>query len=350
MRKFILGIVLILTVLFIYFRLSELENIAGTLQKSNWVFLSIALFFECLWLYNLSTTFGALYRLLGLKEGRLQLFLMTTAANFVNVVTPSGGIGGVAVFIDSAKKRNLSPGRVMVVGALYVLYDYAALLFILLLYFIVLIRHNTKDASQLAASSILLILAIGMAILLYLGYKSASQLGQILAWLAHQVNGFLRFFIHRDFLSEENAHLFAREISEGITLIRGKRKELVWPFLFSLNNKALLICIMAFTFLTAGTPFTVVSVVGGVSIANLFLIVSPTPSGVGVVEGMLPIALNMLTVPWGASILVTLIYRAITFWLPLLVGIIAFRILGKAGGVSHDKVNFEARETPRKDI
>jgi uncharacterized protein (TIRG00374 family) len=328
MRKFIVALVLLLTIVFIFLRLSELQNIADTLQKSNWVFLSIALLFESLWLYNLSTTFGALYHLMGLKEGRLQLFLMTTAANFVNVVAPSAGIGGVAIFMDSAKQRNLSPGKVMVVGALYVLYDYAALLCILVLGFVVLIRRNTLEASELIASAILLVLAFAMAALLYLGYKSAEQLGSVLVWLSRMINRLIRFFIHRDYLSEENARLFAREVAEGILLIRGKRKDLVWPFLFSLNNKALLVCVMAFTFLTVGTPFTVGTVVSGVSIANLFLIVSPTPSGVGIVEGILPFALNMLRVPWGASVLITLIYRAVTFWLPLLVGVVTFRIIG----------------------
>jgi uncharacterized protein (TIRG00374 family) len=330
MRKFIVALVLLLAVVFIFLRLSELQNIAETLQKSNWVFLSIALLFECLWLYNLTTTFGALYHLVELKEGRLQLFLMTTAANFVNVITTTAGIGGMAVFLDSAKRRNLSTGGVMVVGALYVLYDYAALLCLLALGFIILIRRNSLQTSELVASAILLVLVFNMAALLYLGYKSAEQLGKVLAWLSRLVNRLVRPFIHRDFLKEENAHLFAREVAEGILLIRGKRKELVWPFLFSLNNKALLVCVMVFTFLTVGTPFTVGSVVGGVSIASLFLIVSPTPSGVGIVEGILPFALNMFRVPWGDAVLITLIYRVVTFWFPLLVGVVTFRFLGNS--------------------
>jgi uncharacterized membrane protein YbhN (UPF0104 family) len=51
---------------------------------------------------------------------------------------------------------------------------------------------------------------------------------------------------------------------------------------------------------------------------------------VGIVEGILPFALNMLRVPLGASVLITLIYRAVTFWLPLLVGGVTFRILGNS--------------------
>jgi hypothetical protein len=67
--------------------------------------------------------------------------------------------------------------------------------------------------------------------------------------------------------------------------------------------------------------------VGGFSIGYLFLVVSPTPSGLGVVEGMLALALNTLRVKWEAAVLITLTYRAVTFWFPLGVGAIAFRTL-----------------------
>jgi hypothetical protein len=91
--------------------------------------------------------------------------------------------------MDSARRRNLSTGRVMVVGALFVLYDYAGLLCILALGFIVLIRRNSLGTGELVASAILLVLAFAMAGLLYLGYISARQLGIVLAWLSRLVNG-----------------------------------------------------------------------------------------------------------------------------------------------------------------
>jgi uncharacterized protein (TIRG00374 family) len=67
--------------------------------------------------------------------------------------------------------------------------------------------------------------------------------------------------------------------------------------------------------------------VGGFSIGYLFLIVSPTPSGIGIVEGMLTVALNTLRVKLDAAVLITMAYRAFTFWFPLAVGGVAFRIL-----------------------
>jgi uncharacterized protein (TIRG00374 family) len=327
MRKIVIVIVLFLGIALILLSFSELKNISETLKHSNWRFLAVALFFECLWLYNVAITFGVLYRLVGLQEEKKRLFLVSTAALFVNVIAPTAGIGGIAVFLDDAKRRNHSSGRVTVVGALFVLFDYVAFLCVLAMGWVVLIRRNNLNAGEITASLILLGLAIGFAVLIYLGYRSATVLGNALAWMGHLVNRILHPFIHREYLSEGRAHEFAAEMAEGLSTIRGKKRNLIWPLLFALNSKALLICVLAFTFLAFGTPFTVGTLVGGFSIGYLFLIVSPTPSGLGIVEGVLTVALNTLRVKLDAAVLITLAYRALTFWFPLAVGGVAFRLL-----------------------
>jgi hypothetical protein len=55
----------------------------------------------------------------------------------------------------------------------------------------------------------------------------------------------------------------------------------------------------------------------GSAIAYLFLVISPTPAGIGIVEGIMPLALSSLNVPWSQAIIVTLAYRGVTFWFPL---------------------------------
>lgn len=328
MRKIIFALVFLVAIVFVILRFSELKNILDTLKHSDMRFLIVAVLVELVWLFNSATVYAFLFRLVGLKEKTPHLVLVATAANFVNVIAPSVGIGGMAVFLDDATRQNHPTGRVTVVGVLYILFDYLAFFCVLALGFIVLIRRNNLNAGEITAAAILLLIAAAVAFLLYMGYKSAERLGKTLAWLARLVNRFTRPFLHHDYLQEERAHYFAVEVAEGISMLRGKRKELLWPFLFSLNNFVLLICVLVFTFLAWGTPFTVGTVVGGFAIAYLFLIVSPTPSGLGVVEGAMTIALNTLRVQWEAAVLITLTYRFITFWLPLAIGAVAFRILG----------------------
>ena len=342
MRKIFIALVLFLAVAFVFLRFSELKNIINTLHHSNYRFLIAAVVIECIWFYNSATDYAVLYRLMGLKEKATHLILVATAANFVNVVTPTAGIGGMAVFMDDARRQEQPTGRVTVVGVSYVLFDYLAFFCVLTLGFIVLVRRNNLNAGELTAAAILLVIAGGVAFLLYLGYKSAEQLGYALSWMARVINRALRPFIHHDYLQEQRAHLFADEVAEGIAMLRGKRKELLWPFLFALNNFALLICVLAFTFLALGTPFTVGTLVGGFAIGYLFLIVSPTPSGLGIVEGVMTIALASLRVQLEAAALITLTYRFITFWFPLAVGAVAFRLLGnKKNPLSREKQSGE---------
>ena len=328
MRKIIVALILLLAIVFAFLRFSELKDFLNTLHHSNYRFLIAALIVELIWMFNSATDYGSIYRLVGLKERTSHLVLVATAANFVNVVAPSGGIGGMAVFLDDANRQNHASGRVTVVGVLYILFDYLAFFCVLTLGFIVLIRRNNLNPGELTAAAILLIIAGAVAFLLYLGYKSTERLGKALARLAQPVNRILRPFIHRDYIPAERPFTFATEVGEGIAMLRGKRQELLWPFLFALNNFALLICVLAFTFLALGTPFTVGTLVGGFAIGYLFLIVSPTPSGLGVVEGAMTIALNTLRVDMAAALLITLTYRFITFWFPLAVGAVAFRVLG----------------------
>ena len=85
--------------------------------------------------------------------------------------------------------------------------------------------------------------------------------------------------------------------------------------------------ILALTFMAFGVPFSIGTIVAGFASAYLFLIVSPTPYGIGIVETLLPVALTSLSVAWEDAVIITLMYRGITFWVPLVLGGISFRLL-----------------------
>ncbi len=146
--------------------------------------------------------------------------------------------------------------------------------------------------------------------------------------MARLVNRIAAPFIHRDYLSEARAYAFANEMATDLrSLPEQSGSLLVKPLLFAFANKALMMGVLAACFISFNVPFTADTIIGGFSISYLFLIVSPTPSGIGIVEGVMPLALSSLRVPWSQAIIITLAYRGITFWFPLGVGAIAFRIL-----------------------
>ncbi len=330
MRNLIIAIVLLLGLVFVFLNLAEVQEIVTTLQRGDWRYILLALGVQAVWLLNLAASFRAVYRSLRIEETLARLYLMVSAANFVNVVAPSGGVGGLAIFISEGRRRGHSTARVAIAGGLVVFFDYVGFLSVLALGLIVQFRRNNLIITELVASGVLMVIATVLGVLIYLGMFSGQAMGKMLAWMARQVNRFLLLFLQREYLSEKRAYEFAHEASSGLRELRHNPESLLLPAALSLTNKALLILILFLVFMAFKVPFSVGTLIAGFSIGYLFLIVSPTPAGIGFVEGALTLGLNSLNVSLGNATIVALAYRGITFWVPLLFGMLAFRWLGRA--------------------
>ena len=327
MRKFLVLLVFFLGVIFIIFSFSELEHTLATLQRGNLWYILLALMIQIGWFFLVGITYRSLYRLLGMGESIMNLTKVAAAATFVNVVMPTAGVGGIAIFVNAARKNGHSTGKVTLAAALFVLFDYAAFLAVLALGWVVLIRRNDLNAGEITASLILLSIASILAFTLYLGFRSEKAMGAFLARMARLVNAILRPILRRNYLREERAHEFAREMADGLSSLPDRPRGLLKPLFLAFLNKGLMICILLCAFLAFQVPFSAGTIVGGFAMGYLFMIVSPTPAGIGIVEGALPLALRSLRVVWSQAVVITIIYRAMTFWVPLGVGAIAFRNL-----------------------
>jgi len=327
MQKFILFIVFFLAILVVVFSFAELESIWQTLQRVQVRFLLLGILIQLLWVLNDATEYRELYKLMEIDEKLQRLVFLCSAASFVNVVTPSGGMGGIAIFLQNAVKRNHSRGQVAATSALYLFLDYTAFVTVLIIGLGILFQRNNLNIGEVTASLLMFTLMIGLGILIYIGSRSAERLGKILAQLVRLINRLVRLVKKEDYLSEARARVFAADMAEGLGVLHGDARGLARPLLHAFINKALLICVMMMAFLNFHVAFDAGTIIAGFSMAYLFLIISPTPAGIGVVEGFLPLALSSLGVAWSEAVIVSLTYRAVTFWLPLLLGGFSFRLV-----------------------
>ena len=331
MKKLLIIIVVFLGIAVVALSFGELETIVRTLQKSHLRFFVLTILVQFVWFITLGRMYQSIYHLLGVDEPTLTLSRIATAANFINVVAPTGGMGGIALFAAEARRRGHPAGKVTVAAALFLLLDLAAFLCVLSLGLIVLVRRNNLLASEITASFFLLCVAIASGSVLYLGYRSEQKLGDLLAKMARFINRLVRLFRKEAYLSETRAHAFAHEISDGLTGVTERPSSLVRPVMWGILNKTLLMGVLLCSFLSFEVPFSAGTIIAGFSIAYLFLVVSPTPSGIGIVEGLMPIALSSLRVDWSQAVVITLAYRTVTFWVPFGIGAWAFRTLHTSG-------------------
>ncbi len=109
MRRFLIALVLLLGLVFAVSRLTEVSDVLRTLRKGDWRWLALAVAVQAAWLLNVAASFRAIYRLLGVEEQIRRLVPLAAAANFVNVVAPAMGMGGMAVFVMDGRRRDLPP-------------------------------------------------------------------------------------------------------------------------------------------------------------------------------------------------------------------------------------------------
>ena len=332
MRRLLMAGVVLLGLALIWSQLAQVQLILDTLQRGNLLWLLLAVAAQQLWLFNTTLTYRAIYRLLDMRVSSRRLLPLVVTSNFVNVATPSAGMGGMAIFISDARRQNLSTPRVTIAGVLFILFDYFGFLCVLALGLLVLFRRGSLNPAEIAAALVLFATAFTLAGVLFLGARSGRRLEQMLVWGARVVNRALSPFIRRPYLSEERAHDFATEAAEGLRALRTDRRAYLLPAALSLVGKALLITILFLTFLAFEQPFSVGTLIAGFSMAFLFTIVSPTPSGIGVVETVLPSALTVLRVPAGTALVIALAYRGLTFWLPFAYGFVTLRMLEQRWG------------------
>ncbi len=327
MRNFIIALILLLGVLFLITRFTEMQDVADVLARGNFWYIGPGVVCLFLWLFNLGWTYQSIFKVLNEDISAFYMARVATAAMFIGVIAPSGGLSGAAFLMANARSQGRSVGRTAVAGVLFVWLEYVATLITLTVGLAELSRRNELLWSEITASLILLFGALALAVLLYLGMKSATLLARVLAWGARMVNRVFKPFIHREYLSEKRAYSFALDAAEGISALKQNPRLILRPIFHALLNKAILIIILALMFLAFNIELSMITVVAGFSMAYLFLIVSPTPAGIGIVEGVMTVALRSLQVPIEASAVITLAYRGITFWLPVFLGIFAFRSL-----------------------
>ncbi|HCB01085.1 MAG TPA: hypothetical protein DEP19_01770, partial [Anaerolineae bacterium] len=133
MRKLLLAIVLGLSAIIIALSFSELETILLTLQKAHLRYFLLALVIQSIWFVTTGRMYQSIFHLLGIHDNVITLTRMATAATFINIVAPTGGAGGVALFASEARRRGHPTGKATVAAALFLLLDQAAFLVILAL-------------------------------------------------------------------------------------------------------------------------------------------------------------------------------------------------------------------------
>ncbi len=326
-RRLIFWILIIAFVWLVVTRFSDIRNLTGILVRGNplWILAAIAsqvmyyVVFSSLWRSSLDVVEVRV----PLKEA-IQIVL---AAVFVNTVAPSGGVAGAALFADDVSKRGYSLARTSAGIMLVPVIDFTAFGVTLIIGLVYLFRQHALQVYQVVGSAILLAVTLGFSSVLLMGLWRPEALHRLMARFqsaANRVSHFAFRLVKKDnngqLLADGWAEKHATEFVDAAAAIKRHPRRLWRTIAIGIACHLVDLVTITLLFLAYNQPFSFGQLVAGYGVGILFWIVSITPMGIGVVEGVMALTWTSLGIRADIATVVALAFRGLTFWLPLLIG------------------------------
>lgn len=326
-RLLVCVLLLVSALVVLFERAGNIEELGRTLAQAQALPLLVAVVLQLLTLVNQPALYQSLYALFGIPLRWRDLAPLVWTGHFLNVATPSAGLGGTALLLADARRRGLDISRASLANSLYFLLNFAWFAVLLAFGLTTLwLRHDLNSAEIVAAGVLLGVVVVGFGALIAVAL-APQWFERLLVWGAIGLNRASRKVAKRDVLSPESARSFVAESGVALRTLRGERRGLLRPLFHTLWVDGLEIlvlgaCFWAFPGVGTISPALLVA---GYSIGTLFLVVSITPQGLGVVEGVMTAIFVSLGVPLERAAVVVLVYRGLSFWLPLVAGFVVSR-------------------------
>ena len=238
--------------------------------------------------------------------------IIFTAATSVGLAG-GGPVGSIATTYRWTRGSGVGAEGATLAGWLPALfYDGSEMLIAIFGLIHLLILHQLSTSQAIAFAAILLVLLLLVAAVVW-GTQHWSHVGLLAARLAR----WWAKVRHRSYDATTTEAATNRWFSAFDALRRGGWRG---PALGALLNTTFDILTLYFLFIAAGHPVSPGILLSGYGLPLLLGKLSFLPGGVGIVEATMTALYNSLGVPSAVTVIVVLIYRFLSFWLPLLIG------------------------------
>jgi hypothetical protein len=327
MRRWILPLAVIAFLAVLIARRTELDELARTLAQGRWPWVAAAAVLQCVYYLLYAALCRASFEAVGVHSRFRETLAVLLGSMFANVVVPSGGAAGAALFVDDAARRGQSPAR----AAAGLLLAMTALLAALALLVgaslgVLAARHELRSLEVWATGALLAMIA-AMVLLLALGLWWPRALHALLRGAAALACAVARALRLPGAPGPEWAARTAAEFVEVAGALRARPRGPLGLLALALAMAVVDVASLGALFLAFREALRPGVVVAGYAFGILSWLLSPIPQGIGVVEGVMTLVYTSLGVRAEPAALIVLSFRGLTFWLPMLAGFVLLRRL-----------------------
>lgn len=324
-RRWIFWLLVVVFLVLVFTRLTEIENLAQTLASGQWEWVLIAAGLQVVYYLVVTTGFQAAFWTVDVKSRVGELMPVTFASIFINVAAPSANVSGMALWADDAARRGQSPARTAAGVLLHMIGDLATFCVVCFIGMGYLFLQHNLQTYQVIASLVLLVMTGTATGILGIGLWKPDRINKILSWIQRTSDNLAARWRRQPFFWRGWAETNAAEFIDASNAIAHYPTRLLRMLGIMFVGHLVDLASLFVLFLAFDSAVNPGVLVAGYAMGILFWIVSPIPQGIGVVEGVMPIVFISLGVPSAVATAVSLGFRGLTFWLPLCIGFIVLR-------------------------
>jgi uncharacterized protein (TIRG00374 family) len=314
-----------LAVAFVWFMLArqtEFEQVMQTLRLGRFFYILIAVGLQMAYQGAHTALLYQAFATVNIHSRFREMVLANFGANFVNTLFSFGGAGGVIYLTRYAAGRGQPPVRAAAGAVMVVVADLIAISMISLSGIIYLFLNQGLQTYEIAAAAVLLLMTLLLLGLLLTGWKHPDSMLRFFRLAQRLEQLLLGRFKRQPIFTDRAIEKVSGEFATAAAGIDAQPRRLLILVAIALGVQMMNMLCFYFLFIAFRQPITFGPLVAGYAMGILFMIVFPTPQGIGAVEGIVPLVLSSLGVPANQAVAVVLSYRGLTFWLPLFIGFV----------------------------
>jgi phosphatidylglycerol lysyltransferase len=290
-----------LAIWFIQHERGELKQVRELVTTSKWDWITFGIILSVVYVFIHGLMYKASFAAVGSRVNLIESTILYLKRNFISVFLPAGGVSSLAFFSGDIEKKGVSKSQVNFASSIYGFVGILSVVVIAIPVFIYAIFIGSIGAGEWIGLIAVFVL-IGLVYLLYRSVVDNGKIYQLITRYIPAVDVFLSEF--RNNSIERNSFIYC----------------FLWSMLIEVIGIVHIYIAMVALDIAPSVMVATVSYVVGV----VFLIISPFLRGLGAVEASMTFMLIRMGYTEAAAVSVTLIYRFMEFWIPLLLGALSF--------------------------
>ncbi len=315
--KLIGGLVVVIVLAAIFMRGDQLKHLIDTIEEGAPLFLILAVVFQLSKYFSQALSFIWCFRSVGARMPYANCVKLVFQTYFLDTVIPSFNISGTTIVVEEAQARGIEPGRSTGAALLRQVSISAAFVIVMVIGFVLLAIVGKLEPGWLILGICAVAVVGALVGAMVLAAMKPDLVLRIAAPFERLIDRILMHFKKKPIDDQVN-DLVETYASSAKLMVKNKM-DIVRELSFSVLANILEIACFAFVGAAFGMHNLEVVICVYV-VATLSGMISIVPQGVGVVEGASLVAFTLFGIDQATGMAIILVYRAIIFWMPFLIG------------------------------